>query len=242
MNKFLKGLSWVLISSLITISTWSCGSIIKIIAGIPNLNVYSQEEIYNNINSLPKEDNVIDVQPITNLSSKDILFFTLISVPNETFIYNGNNALLCYNGETSCTIEELNEINDSAIDENYEECSASIDLASDTYKYMGDFNKLLDYISFPNSVNFDSYQHKIVVFMNTDIGKDEIHEDWNFIYRSLNHNPDVVFIRVWTDLNEEWGLKHNAKVKTKVTKVKGSKGEYFMQLSKLPYKENNKKQ
>lgn len=56
----------------------------------------------------------------------------------------------------------------------------------------------------------------------------------------LIYNPDVVFIRVWTDLNEEWGLKHNAKVKTKGTRVKGSKKEFFIQLSKLPYKKYDK--
>ena len=240
MNKFLKGLSWLLLASLISISAWSCGSIIKIIVGVPNLNVYSQEEIYNNINSLPKQENVIDVQPITNLNSEDISYFTLISLPHGPLIYNSNNSLLCYNGEATCSAVELKELNNSTIDENYEECDAT-DFSSAANKYIGNFNSLLNYITFPSSIDLDSYQHKVVVFMNTDLGKDEINEDWDLIYQPLSHNPDVVFIRIWTDLNEEWGLKHNAKVRTKVTKVKGSKKEYFMQLSKLPYKKDNKK-
>lgn len=240
MNKFLKRISWLFIISLILISTYSCGSIIKIIAGVPNLNVYSQEEIYSNINSLPKEENVIDVQPISSLNSEDIIYFTLISAPHGPFIYNSNNRLLCYNGETFCSAVELKELNNSTIAENYEECDAKDYDSNADDKYIGSFNNLLNYISIPSSIDLDSFQHKVVVFMNTDIGKDEINEDWDLIYQSLSQNPDVIFIRIWTDLNEDWGLKHNAKVKTKVSKVKGSKGEYFMQLSKLPYKKANK--
>ncbi len=72
--------------------------------------------------------------------------------------------------------------------------------------------------------------------MNYDNSKDELNSDWQYIYNSFKENENVLFIRIWTDLNEEWGLKHGAKASLRVRKVKGSKKEYSMTLPKLPYK------
>ncbi|SEA80120.1 hypothetical protein [Psychroflexus halocasei] len=231
-NKF-KILSWIFLSSLLI---FSCGSAIKIIAGIPKLNVYSQKEINKNIKKLTSEDNVIDVQPIKSLDAKTIKNFIYMSIPYRTYIFDKNDSLMCFNSETYCSISQLDSLNKSTIEENYKICNSS-NLDTNIDEYLGSFSEIKKKIILPKGSNFDYFQYKILVFINTDIAKEELVDDWNYIYSSLNtNNAKTVFIRVWTDLNENWGLKQDAKAKFKVRKVKHSKGEYYMTIPKLPYK------
>ncbi len=72
------------------------------------------------------------------------------------------------------------------------------------------------------------------MIVNTDIASNSIVEDWNYIYDSFNHNENIVFVRVWTDLNEDWGLKKGSKAKFKVRKIKGER-EVEIFLRDLPF-------
>ncbi|WP_143159167.1 hypothetical protein [Mesonia phycicola] len=235
MKNLSKTLTYIFIASTVILLV-SCGSIIKTIAGIPKLTVYSQEEIDSNIKKAPIENNVIDAQLSQDLDTETIKSFIYMSIPYRTYIYDKNNSLMCYNGETHCGITQLDTLRQSSIKDNYAQCD-SITLDTDIDSYLGNFHEITSKIILPKESNFDSYQYKILVFINTDISKDELIEDWNYIYNSLNtNNPETIFIRIWTDLNEDWGLKYGAKAKFKVRKVKDSKGEYYMTLPKLPYK------
>ncbi|WP_127846552.1 hypothetical protein [Psychroflexus aestuariivivens] len=234
MKKHKLKLDWIFLFSL-TIFLFSCGTAVKLLVGLPNLKVYSQEEINRNISLLPKEENVFDAQLDKDLESSEIKNFIYMSIPYRSYIYNSDDLLLCYNGETFCTIDQLNDIKDSTINENYQICSEN-NVDTDIDSYLGSFDDILSKTNISNDLKFDAYDHKVIVFMNTDIAKDEIIDDWNYIYNSLNNNSNFVFIRVWTDLNENWGLKENGKARFKVRRVKESKGEYEITLPKLPYK------
>jgi hypothetical protein len=48
----------------------SCGSVMKMVMGIPALEVYNQEDIKLHINTLPAAPNIIDVLP-TGVPSED---------------------------------------------------------------------------------------------------------------------------------------------------------------------------
>ena len=72
------------------------------------------------------------------------------------------------------------------------------------------------------------------MIVNTDIASNSIVEVWNYIYDSFNHNENIVFVRVWTDLNEDWGLKKGSKAKFKVRKIKGER-EVEIFLRDLPF-------
>lgn len=232
MNDNLRNLIWIVLSSLFILS---CGSAIKVIAGIPKLNVYSQKEIDSNIKKISSNYNVIDAQPNKTIDSKTIKNFIYMSIPYRTYIYDKNDSLMCFNGETYCSITQLDSLNKSTIKENYAVCNNSI-LDTDIEEYLGNFSEIKNKILLSNEKDFDSFQYKILVFINTDIAKEDLVDDWSYIYSSLNKkNPKTVFIRIWTDLNEDWGLKYGANVKFKVKKVKNSKREYYMTIPKLPY-------
>jgi hypothetical protein len=53
----------------------------KKIVGVPNLSVYSQQELNENINKLLKEDNIIDVQFAKTPNEEDIIDLVYESIP-----------------------------------------------------------------------------------------------------------------------------------------------------------------
>jgi hypothetical protein len=233
MNKYYKLLSCILlcISLFLFISR---GTAMKLLVGLPNLNVYTQTQIDNNIAVLPIVGNTIDVQLKSTLNATEIKNFIYMSIQYRTSIYDEKNNILCYNGEEFCSIEQLDVIKNTTIQDNYERCSQNnIDTEIDSY--LGNFNTILSKVESTKPIDLSNYKHKILIFMNTDTGKDEIKQDWDYIYNAFNKNPNVLFIRVWTDLNENMGLKKNGKAKFKMKKVKNSKREYEIILRSLPY-------
>ncbi|SFU62671.1 hypothetical protein SAMN05216480_110108 [Pustulibacterium marinum] len=224
----------IIISTFLLLSTTSCGTIMKTILGVPNLNVYSQAEINQHIANLPKGNNIIDAQLNPDLSEAEIKNFALMSVSYRTYIYDKNDSLMCYNGETYCSMVQLENIKNSTIEDSYVICDQT-NMDSSIQKLLGDLTTITSKISLDGSQDLDTNQYKILIFMNTDIAKGELTSDWNYIYNSLKDNKNITFIRIWTDLNEDWGLKYGAKARLKVRKVKGEKKEYSMTLPKLPY-------
>jgi hypothetical protein len=235
---------------------FSCGPVMKLMVGLPNLNVYSQSEIEDNIAVLPKEKNIIDAQLKNTLTDIEIKAFVMFSIAYRTYIYDQKDNLLCFNGEEYCSINQLDTLKNSSIIDNYEICNQnskdtqieSLFRSFDTIQNNMDiqidsllesFDTIISKVQIPKNIDFKPYKHKILVFLNTDISKGEIKEDWNYIYDSLKNNPDILFIRVWADLNENFGLKKGAKARFKMRKVKNSKREYEIILKHLPYKQKN---
>jgi len=212
----------------------SCGSAVKLITGIPKLNVYSQEEIDGNIAVLPKADNVFDAQLSAGLYETEIKNFIYMSIPYKTYVYDSDDSLLCIRGNNYCTIDQLNEMMELSIAEKYERCNTETKDA-DIEDYLGNFEVILKKLNISPKLNFKNTDYKVLVFMNTDISKGQIIDDWSYIYSSLDEE-NLLFIRVWTDLNVNWGLNKSKKAKFKVRRVKNSKGEYEMTLKSLPYK------
>lgn len=216
----------------------SCGPVMKLMVGLPNLNVYSQSQIEDNIAVLPKKKNIIDAQLKNTLTDKDFKTFIAFSIEYRTYIYNQNDNLLCYNGQEYCSITQLDTLKNSSITDNYEICNQNTtDIQIESL--LGSFDTITSKVKLPKNIDLNTYKHKILVFLNTDISKGEIKEDWNYIYNSLKNNPDILFIRVWTDLNENFGLKKGAKARFKMKKIKNSKREYEIILEKLPYKQKS---
>ncbi len=148
MSKFKRNLGWILISSLIFISISSCGSLIKIIAGIPNLNVYSKEDIQAHMQTLPKDNNIVDTELQSGLQETTIKNFVLMSVPYRTYIYNQKNELLCYDGESYCSITQMDSLRTSSIKDSYAICD-SITLDTDIVNLLGDFDSIESKLNLP---------------------------------------------------------------------------------------------
>jgi hypothetical protein len=87
-----------------------------------------------------------------------------------------------------------------------------------------------------NDIDINSYKYKIFTFWNTDISKGEIKDEWDAFYNSFNNKNEILVIRIWTDLDESWGLEPDGKARLVVRKAKGKK-EYTMKFKSLPYKD-----
>jgi hypothetical protein len=233
MNKINKLLGCIFLYSSLFLFI-SCGTAMKFLVGLPNLNVYSQTQIDNNIAILPVDSNIIDLQIKNTLSSTEIKNFIYMSIQYRTYIYNEENNLLCYNGKEFCSINQLDILKETLIQDNYELCTPK-NIDTNIESYLGNFGSIFSKLKFTKQTNLSKYNNKILVFMNTDIAKDKIKQDWDYIYSAFNKNPNILFVRVWTDLNEKMGLKKNGKARFKMKKVKNTKREYEIILKKLPY-------
>ena len=231
MSKKLSLLSWITLSSL-TIVFFSCGTVMKTIVGLPVLNVYTSEKIAKNIAQLPAENNVVDLT-LHDAPEKEVIEdFIYKSILYRAYVYNEENKLMCYNGNTSCAIDELADLREKTIAANYDICNPS-----DLIDGLMNLEYILDQLKYNNENNLLGSKYKILVFMNTDLAKGEIKNDWEYIYNSFSgeSSENVTFLRIWTDLNENWGLKPNGKAKFKMRKVKNSRKEYTITLKSLPY-------
>lgn len=233
MSKKNNLLSWIVLSSL-TFVLISCGTVMKTLVGLPALNVYTQEEIEQNINELPSKNNVVDLT-LNDIPNKEVIEdFIYKSIAYRAYVYDYKNRLMCFNGSTSCSIDELSDLRENTIETNYKVCDSS-NLANDKMNLA----YILNQLNHHNIRSLLDSKYKVLVFMNTDIAKGEIKNEWEYIYNSFqqDNSENIKFLRVWTDLNENWGFRPNGKAKFKMKKVKNSKKEYTITLKSLPYKD-----
>ncbi len=206
----------------------------KILAGVPNLNVYTQKEIDLNKNKLHDSNNIIDVEPIKLLNETDIRSFAYLSFINAPYVFDSNNNLLCNSSDSLCVSDQLEVSKNKQISESFVVCD-TINTTSNIIQFFNSFENLISKVDLKKDFELNKYDYKVLYFINSDVAKNDIVADWNYIYNSLNNESDnIVFIRIWTDLNEEWGLNKKSKVKTSVRKVKGQKREYEIIIKKLP--------
>ena len=236
MNKSILFISWIILSSL---SLSSCGSVIKLISDVPNFRVYSNEQINESVYDLGTKDNVIDVFPSDNSKEDEIKSFLYMSILYSPYVFDKNNNLLCSISDDQCVISNLAEIKLKTISESFVICD-TISFSHNILRYFKSFENLFSKTSIETNMKFKNCDYKILYFINSDVSKNELKTDWENIYNSFNsQNQNVAFVRIWTDLNENWGLKKNAKVRTKVKKVKGQKREYELFIGRLPLKNNS---
>jgi hypothetical protein len=215
----------------IVLSIISCGSLMKVVLGIPALKVYTRTEVSNNIGQLPKASNIIDAQLSGIPEESQIKNYIYEAVMQKTYLYNRNKTLLCFKGDNSCTKMELYELSIKPFDSLYAKC----DDGEEKPQEFADLDKLLDDFSSDNEKNSTDYKYTVVTFWNTDIEKGEIRENWDAFHSYFNEEDSILFIRLWTDLSTEWNLKENGKATFKNRKVSGEKGTYTLVLGDLPY-------
>lgn len=233
MKKRLKFITVFSVSVGLMLLTTSCGSIMKIILGIPSLKVHSQNEIVATQQSLPTGINVFDATIKGDLEEALIKSYINKSVIQRTYVFNDSKELLCYNGDNSCSMNELSALQESKMDSFYVLCSK--DLLSIEEPFFKSWDELNKDLIYTNQKPNNTSKYTVLTFWNSDIEKGNIAENWGYYHDFFKNEKDIQFIRVLTDLNEDWGLKKGAKVSFKNRKVKGEKGAYFMVLKDLPY-------
>lgn len=73
----------------------------------------------------------------------------------------------------------------------------------------------------------------VVYFWNKDFSKGKYVDNWNYFKSNFINEDDIQFIRISTDLNENWGLDTDKKLKMKL-KNKGD-GIYEIKYGKIPF-------
>lgn len=226
-------LLWILLS---TLSLVSCGPSIKLLAGVPNLNVYTQKEIDLNKKKLPASNNIIDVEPIKSLNETDIKSFAYLSFIFAPYVFDNNNNLLCNSSDSLCVSTQLEVSKNKKISESFVVCDTT-KTTSNITDFFGSYENVISKLQLEKEYNPNKYDYKVLYFINSDVAKNDLVAEWNYMYNTLfNESDNIVFIRIWTDLNEEWGLKNSSKVRTTVSKVKGQKREFEIIIKKLPFK------
>lgn len=205
----------------------------KIVAGIPSLKVYSQKEVSKTQQSLALNDNIYDATIKGTLDEVFIKEYIYQAVMQKTYVFDSSRNLLCYYGDNSCTKYELKELLDSDMESTYQMCvEDSLKVELPFFQSWDGLNEDLIYTrNKPNATP----KYTVVTFWNSDIEKGEIIENWNYFHNYFKNEDNIQFVRVLTDLNEEWGLKQGEKVTFRNRKVKGENGTYVMTLKDLPY-------
>lgn len=210
----------------------SCGSVMKVILGIPALKVYTQEEIQLHINTLPIAPNILDVQPKKTPTEEEIKNMVYESIMQKSYVFNKNKEPLCYEGDDSCTVNALKDLEAKKIQDVFKACEQPKDSLSPN----ADFNMLREKFDLSENAAMGYADYVVVSFWNTDMEKDEIAQNWERFQEFFPKEENVYFIRVWTDLNEAWGLNPDGKARFKNRKVTGEKKTYYLSLGELPYK------
>lgn len=220
----------------IFITLVSCGAVMKKLSGIPNLNVYSSQEIENNISEFTQSENITDVRMRDGLSSDKIKRLVYLSIPNTTYLYNLENKLLCFNGDVDCSIDEIEAIRTENINEQYTVCGDFVEDADFWQQATTNLDDVLNLTTYNSSDHNIGMDHKVIVFMNKDLAGEELQSNWQYIYEGFHTDANnVQFIRIWTDLCESQGLQKGAKAKFKMRKTDGPSREYELTLKDLPY-------
>lgn len=210
----------------------SCGSIMKVVLGVPKLKVYSPEQIETNIKALPAAANIVDIQMMGVPEEDEIKTLIYEAIMQKTYVFNSDKKLLCYDGDESCTQNALNNLESKGLSAVFKFCEQP----QDSLRGFADFSLFEKRFNIPESLAFENYEHIVVTFWNTDIEKNEIAENWQTFHHYFSKEEHVIFLRVWTDLNESWGLNPDRKARFINRKVTGEKRAYILTLDDLPYK------
>ena len=82
------------------------------------------------------------------------------------------------------------------------------------------------------SITPDDNKFKIVFIINQD--QPEFIEQFESVQKKYASRDDISFYRIWTDLNEEWGLKPNAQVRFTQEKIRLANGKEILGVKAEP--------
>ncbi len=221
-----------LYSCVLALLVVSCGTFYKVMGGLTPVKVYTNAEVLSNISGAPSNEFVLDYVPIAP-DADAIQNQVFEALGQESYVYSPEGLILCYNGDSSCSAVKLQEIAETGLLNSYKDCGGSAPIPSRKYIYVDSLLKHYRPLSKKHQKADSVYT--IVTFWNTDIEKKQMEENWNNLYNSFNTDKMPRFIRIWTDLNADWGLKAGAKVGFKVRMIKGEEKGASIELKELPY-------
>ncbi|MGB5941593.1 MAG: hypothetical protein WBG71_01815 [Leeuwenhoekiella sp.] len=193
------------------------------------------------IESMPDGANILDINPQQALQDDVIKDFFYKSMIRTFMVYDAQGKVRCHSLKSDrldfvCSYNVLDSLKKTSLDKLFTKtCSADTELhVKSNYRDLDSLMLQLKYQAVP----FKTYRHTVISFWNTDFINWDFTKEWRDFEDSFSNSENVLFIRVWTNLNEKWGLKKNGTAKIIMKKVPGEKKAYEAYIKNLPYKKH----
>lgn len=201
----------ILITLLSTLVFTSCTPTLKLLTGVRNPKVRSDQKADEFLQRLPDTLNVYDARFKKIDDKTDILLNLMKGMGSEAHVYDKEQDLLCYQGDSFCSGVVLTEAENNQIEDIYQKCSPEeTNLGSAPIK----LNTLFENLAFEDEVP-EKATYTVVFFWSYDLARKFHEENWLDVYESFKSKEDVEFIRVNTDLRSSWNLPEGKKGKIK---------------------------
>lgn len=213
-----------------------CTPTLKLLSGVRNPKIRSDEKANELFVKLPVQPKVIDTHFLELKDKQQQLLNLFKGATSAAHVYNKQGELLCYQGDEFCDAVILDQVKEQSIDEVYKLCvSDSLDMLS------APFN-LEDLVNNTTLKKEDiSSDYVVVFFWSYDLARRDHTYNWQGVYDSFkDKKEDITYIRVNTDLRSSWGLPEGKKGKIKFKLLKDR--EVDMTLTIPYYDTNNSKE
>jgi hypothetical protein len=230
-RSFLKPQKFLLLWFVICAFT-SCSLLVNTVVSIPNLNVYTDQEIDGMIEKFKNEKNVFDAKISYQPKSEQIKNLITKGMENRFYVYDSTFSIVCLNKKTyTCSSTMLNDIKNKSLSSQIVDCESPKVLQSN---FEMNLNQFLNKLNLRNQGIQKDKSFTVVYFWNRDFSKGKYVENWNYFKSNFINEDDIQFIRISTDLNENWRLDTAKKLKMRL-KSKGD-GIYEIKYGKIPFK------
>lgn len=208
-----------------------CVSVAKVIVGFENPRVLNLQEI-EKIRSLTfAKDETIDLIYNEAIDSTEIIKIVTESFNGQINIFNKNGKRLCFNGKSSCSGYQLNQLNQ--FDINIKECDVN-----DYQNLTLILNRLTYYDKARNGIDiseFEDVDYIFIYFWSSFISsKKRIKEEFDIMKRALDDSKlKFKIIRINCDLRDDWNLEKGKSLK--IFFKKSDKRQYELEFGNIPW-------
>ena len=215
MNKrILKTQKYMLLCFIILLFTTSCSIFVNTFMSIPNLNVYTNQEIDDMISAFTTRNNVFDAKISYQPSTKQIENLISKGLENRYYVYDKDFKIICLQENSyKCSSYLLNDIRENTLGSQVVKCKTTKVLQNDFEMNLDKFISRLKFVNGKRKLNKDK-RFTIVYFWNNDFSKGNYLENWKYFMSNFKNEKKIQFVRISTDLNEQWGLNKNKKIKS----------------------------
>ncbi|BAO55303.1 hypothetical protein [Nonlabens marinus] len=152
------------------------------------------------------------------------------------FIYDQKNQLIGPNGAIDYFFSSFEYPLYLDLSTDFRRCDSD-SMAQYRFPY-GSMDYIISKIEVPNPQMLEAYTYKVFTFWNSDLPtqSENLDRSWMKMVGNFKPNESVLFVNIFTDLQEDWGLRPDGKVFYILTKMEGSDDLYVGKLSETPYK------
>lgn len=189
----------------------SCTPTLKLLTGVRNPKVRSDQKADEFLQRLPDTVNVYDARFNKIYDELDLIVNLVKGMGSQAHVYDSDKNLLCYQGDDFCSAVVLTKSENNKIEDVYKKCTEEeIDLGDAPLK----LDDLYANLSFENEMPKNT-TYTVVFFWSYDLARRDHEDNWLEVYESFKSKEDVVFVRVNTDLRSSWNLPEGKKGKVK---------------------------